>query len=552
MHAATCVHPTGTFRFGIHKPDFTIANRRRHTRITRLGRTAEGDTVSNHCNFPEGNVVVEGADRVYEVPNPFPFRGATYILHQPACRCADHPETIGLSHRQPISLTEALEPILPGMGAANAATRRKLFAALPKPILLAVAATSGDPRDLALLAELACDFCHDREGAPPSGLLYRDSGGHRPLIHDPALYKVLGNNPSLPDALKDAMVLRPGVQGDSPVTADWVSGDGTSSIFEYMRSNSYIPWGHFAANMANDTVRYRASDLLPDDLYGLRHLYCQRTLIRLAEALGMPVAPSSGSLSEKALEALRIPVLTALKEKCRVPGFRLPFSATLWGWNFGFDFTPTGYRLHGSHQQVHQQYALLPSHMETASGGGHGDHLSPFGCGDLVAGFTRQYREETGRPFFDSYLRAIRGNTRMDSRDDLPADLVVYEDTRVMLFVPKAQTSQWELQLMPLAPVGNILETDTPTRRSLDLAMLVAMRSLTALGAAMITVIEYPKRFDSEDRDQRLLYSFLPKLPFSPGSFTEAQLRWINNHFPEDFAARLRPIAAEVLASLDL
>jgi hypothetical protein len=118
--------------------------------------------------------------------------------------------------------------------------------------------------------------------------------------------------------------------------------------------------------------------------------------------------------------------------------------------------------------------------------------------------------------------------------------LVVYEDERVMVFVPKAQTSQWELQLMTLAPVGNILETDSRTRASLDRAILITMKILTALGARLVTVIEYAKRFDSNDDDQRLLYAFLPRLPESPGAFSEAQMRWINGHYPEDFAAACR------------
>ena len=65
---------------------------------------------------------------------------------------------------------------------------------------------------------------------------------------------------------------------------------------------------------------------------------------------------------------------------------------------------------------------------------------------------------------------------------------------------------------------------------------LAAMRVLTHMGAAMITVIEYSRRFNVMDMDQRLLYAFLPRLPESPGAFSEAQLRWINGHYPEDFA----------------
>jgi len=117
---------------------------------------------------------------------------------------------------------------------------------------------------------------------------------------------------------------------------------------------------------------------------------------------------------------------------------------------------------------------------------------------------------------------------------------VVYEDKEVLLFVPKAQTSQWELQLMALKSVGNILEADSGTRNALDNALFMAVRALSSMGARMITVIEHSKRFDSQDQDQRLLYSLLPKIPYSPGAFSEAQLRWINRHYPEDFAFACR------------
>ena len=56
----------------------------------------------------------------------------------------------------------------------------------------------------------------------------------------------------------------------------------------------------------------------------------------------------------------------------------------------------------------------------------------------------------------------------------------------------------------------------------------------------MITVIEFPKRIGVTDIDQRLLYSFLPKIPYSMGAFSEAQLRFINGHYPEDFAIACR------------
>ena len=209
----------------------------------------------------------------------------------------------------------------------------------------------------------------------------------------------------------------------------------------------------------------------------------------------------------------------------------------MWGWNYGFDYAPSGYRLHASHQQIHQQYALIPEKVPLD--GVSGASQPAFACGDMIQTFIRQFKEQTGRSFFQCYEQALRTNTRMDHSASHPSDLVFYEDSRVMLFVPKAQTAQWELQMMPRLPVGNILEADTAMRRSLDNALLVAMRVLTTLGATMITVIEYSKRFSNDD-DQRLLYSFLPRLPESPGAFSEAQLRWINGHYPEDFAEACR------------
>ncbi len=158
----------------------------------------------------------------------------------------------------------------------------------------------------------------------------------------------------------------------------------------------------------------------------------------------------------------------------------------------------------------------------------------------MIHDFIQAYKAQTGKAFFDCYLQAIAANRRMDDRTDRSADLVVYQDAHVLLFAPKAQTSQWELQLMTRAAVGNILEADEETRAALDRALLAAMRILTGMGATMITVFEYSKRFDVSAREQHLLYVFLPRLPESPGGFSEAQQRWINGHYPEDFASACR------------
>ncbi|MDX9835601.1 MAG: hypothetical protein RBT36_10395, partial [Desulfobulbus sp.] len=145
--------------------------------------------------------------------------------------------------------------------------------------------------------------------------------------------------------------------------------------------------------------------------------------------------------------------------------------------------------------------------------------------------------------FFTDYLRAIAANTRTDGGAG-QRSLVVWQDDHVLLFVPKAQVSQWELQLMVIAdtaagPVGNVVEADAAVRLSIDLGILKAQQVLAGLGAALVTSIEYPKRF-GRTNGQRLLYAFLPKLPWSMGAFSEAQGRYILGHYPEDFALACR------------
>jgi hypothetical protein len=287
--------------------------------------------------------------------------------------------------------------------------------------------------------------------------------------------------------------------------------------------------------MANDTVRYHIKDLNRADFTGLRHLYYQRTFMRLAEDLGIELPERRRCLQESELEELRRKIKTKLVAGQNKP---LQFDATLWGWNYGFDFAASGYRLHASHQQIHQQFAMVP--VSAAEWQNDFKAITSYSCGDLVADFVRQYKETYDSSFFEDYIRAVRNNRRMDDRHELDKNLVVHEDENVMLFVPKAQTSQWELQLITRGPVGNIVDADSNTRQSLDRGILTAMRVLTTLGARMITVIEYSKRFGVQDIDQRLLYSFLPKLPESMGAFSEAQLRFINGHYPEDYALACR------------
>jgi diadenosine tetraphosphate (Ap4A) HIT family hydrolase len=352
------------------------------------------------------------------------------------------------------------------------------------------------------------------------------------VIHDEALFEAVANNRHLPDDYQQAMVLRPGAQGESEIMGEWYRPEPHSHVFEYLRRNSYIPWGHYAANMANDAVRYRVQDLTGQDMAGMRHLYYQRSYTRMAGLMNLRPAGEGRSLTQAELETLRQQIIGKINR-----GQQVDFDRTLWGWNYGFDYAPTGYRLHASHQQIHQQYAMIPSTVRLAKGDGN---LPAYACGDLIGDVVKIFRRETGCGFFECYQKAIGKNQRMDGDTAAEKSLVVFEDDEVLLFVPKAQTSQWELQLMPKTQVGNIFEANAMLRRALDRAILIAVKTLGAMGARMITSIEYNKAIVGGDADQRLLMAFMPRLPESPGAFSEAQLRFINGHYPEDFASVCR------------
>lgn len=520
----TCVTPEQIFAYLIHKPSYSVRNLRRRSRIDKLGSGPDGQAVLNVKNYPAADIEVEQADWIYEIANPFPFRGTTYIGKSWADRSAADPERIRIPDKPSVSLhrffsEHGIEP--------------QKIDALPRPLLFALAVTSTDADDLIRLAKMSCGFEFDGQGLP-TGLRYLDGERLKPKIDDFELFEATANNPFLPDAYKIAMVIRPGAQGESEIAGDHHEADATH-IYEYLRRNSYIGGGHYAANMADDAVRYRISDLSADDIRGLRHLYYQRSFVRLADFLN--IAIPRGPLSEDDLEKLRVQISGH-------PGFPdTDMAATLWGWNFGFDFSSSGYRLHASHQQIHQQYAMIPEAVESYRDGrpDAAGSCRSFSCGDMVEELIDSYRTEHGRSFFHDYLEAVKNNRRMDGRDDLSSDLIVWQDERVLLLVPKAQTSQWELQLLTKPDSsgrfpGNIVETDAAVRRSLDLGILKAQQALAGRGAAMVSVIEYSKRFASAHSDQPLIYCFLPKLPQSMGAFSEAQLRYINGHYPEDFA----------------
>jgi hypothetical protein len=537
----TSVSPEGRFVWALHQPRFHVRNLRRDDFIETLGRDRLGTTRTNAANFPPGDVQEAGADPIFEVANPLPFRGTTYIGKAWADAAAADPTRIAIAPPSKVSLERSLKKSL----ALSADAMDRVFSHLPDPVRLALATTSTDPNDLKRLAEISCEFVWDTGGARPVALVHAtDARGQlEPKIFNHRLFEAVANNPHLPDAFKEVMVLRPGIQGGSEIVGQWRSPG--SHVFEYLRRNSYIPWGHYAANMAHDAIRYAAGDLSAEDTRGLRHLYYQRTYARLAQELNLALPAGRRKFSFQELETLRQNIVQSLEQ-----GRKTEFTATLWGWNYGFDYAPSGYRLHASHQQIHQQFALVPEQVPLADG--DAARTKPaYACGDMIHTFAETYGRLTGADFFACYEKALTANKRMDGSTNRPAALQVYADDRVMLFVPKAQTSQWELQLMPLKPVGNIIEADEGMRQSLDRGLLIAMRILAAMGAAMITVFEYNKRIHRLDSTQRLLYVFLPRLPESPGAFSEAQLRWINGHYPEDFALACRLRLESVLMEMD-
>lgn len=525
--AGSSVTPGGEFLVGLHHPPpFTVANLREMDRTEILGHTGDGSPVDSQVNFPPGDVQITDAKRIYEIANAFPFRGATFIDSDWADARAQDPSSIKLPPRQQCSLREMLEKRF------ATDTFSSLLPELPLPVLYSLAANSTDPAELTEMAGFCCRLELDAAGLPIGLRFVADQqGGLRADINDFELFETIANNPFLPDPYKKVMVLRPGVQGSSAIVGEWRGRN--SHVYEYLRSNSYIPGGHYASNMAEDAVRYRTADLSLEDMRALRHLYYQRMYLTLADKTAIPVPVRGRSLTIDELEEIRRQIILTGE----IDTERL---ATLWGWNYGYDYSPSGYRLHASHQMIHQQYAMIPPSVATADGA---IAFPSYSSGDLVADTIERYQEATDSIFFNDFLAAVRSNVRTDRKKG-ENNLVVWEDENVLLFVPKAQVSQWELQLLVTAdtfsgPVGNVVEADSEVRNSLDRGILTAQKIFSGLGARMVTSIEFPKRLGVQN-GQRLLYSFLPKLPWSMGAFSEAQLRFICGHYPEDFAACCR------------
>ena len=367
----TSVTPEGRFRVGKHCPSYNVLNLRQENHHCLLGRTSQGQEVRNQGNFPAGDVVVEQARPIYEIVNPLPFRGCTFIDSGWADGRVGQLESIRIDPPPPVCLKELLAQF------CTEDAVQAIIVRLPPSLRYELAATSTDAEELIWLAHSCCRMTHDEEGNPV-GLHYLETNGRlRADIDDFELFETIANNPHLPDRYKELMVLRPGVQGGSEIVGDF--HQGTSHVFEYLRTNSYIPWGHYAANFAPASIRYSIGELSQTDMHGLRHLYYQRMYTCLAEKLGLVGGTRRQMMSVGALETLRLRIMNALE----ADGGSYEQVATLWGWNFGYDFSGSGYRLHASHQMIHQQYALVPQWVRSTGGAS----LPAFCFGDLVADF---------------------------------------------------------------------------------------------------------------------------------------------------------------------
>lgn len=540
----TCIDPSGVFICALHQPSYRVVNLRQTDAFGVLGHDSDGNAINNQANFPRGDLAVNNASQVCEIPNAFPFWGATYILCDQARQFSIDPEQYRFTkcYEESDKPSPLLKDLLTG---CLKGSKEKVYSLkdLPRSVLLSLAQTSRDRELLKALARLACRFELDNNHEPIGVKYENDNQGRpKPVLFDRELFEVLGNNMACPDNYKVAMALMPGIQGTSPIVGEYTSGDQTH-IWEYLRANSYIPWGHYASNMAHDCVRYRAKDLLPEDMAGLRHLYYQRVYTQMALNLNIAhgiAQKEKNTLSVHELESLRQAVVKEIAGRME-KGEELPYTATLWGWNYGFDFSPSGYRLHASHQQIHQQFAMIPPNVKSIDTEETGSKsISTYAVGDQVALFTALYEKYYGQPFFKTYLKAIRSNKRLDKKEDLASSLIVYEDENVMVHIPKAQRSHGEVRIMATCNAGNVLEAGPEVRNSLDQCIRLVIRTLDRLGTQMVTGYEISKRFNNPDTDQRLFYCFLPRLPGSPGAFSERQERWITGHYPEDYAEAFR------------
>ena len=135
----TSITPQGRFRVGKHAPSYRVANLREQDHLCALGFLPDHSPVDNRENFPQGDVHVEQAHPIYEILNPLPFRGCTFIDSAWASARAADPGLIRIQRPLLVSLRAILAIHCP------ATTIREIITQLPLPLRYELAATSTDP-----------------------------------------------------------------------------------------------------------------------------------------------------------------------------------------------------------------------------------------------------------------------------------------------------------------------------------------------------------------------------------------------------------------------
>ena len=103
-NSSSCVGKDARFIVGVHKPCFEVKNLRPNEYFEPLGQLKDGTVIDNTANFPKDDLYEPTADIIYEIANPLPFRGTTYINSAWADIKVAHPETIRISKPEPCSL----------------------------------------------------------------------------------------------------------------------------------------------------------------------------------------------------------------------------------------------------------------------------------------------------------------------------------------------------------------------------------------------------------------------------------------------------------------
>ena len=158
LSVRTCVSSSGEFVYGIHKPDYTVVNLREKDHITTLGRIDDKTAVENKINFPANDVIIDNADWVFEISNPFPFMGATFILKSSADKKIENANPFDIINK---------------------------------------CRTATDTDLLVELAKKSCLFEFDPHTGEPAGIQYEKAknGGIRQAIKNHHLFEIVSNNP---------------------------------------------------------------------------------------------------------------------------------------------------------------------------------------------------------------------------------------------------------------------------------------------------------------------------------------------------------------------